>query len=178
MKLLITLALIASSLSSFAVGKELGFVNCVSEEAIELNGLFHKVKYDFSIKHFGTSTLQDPHSGKTIVSEVAKVAGTMNMRISFEADQINSTNNNQLYMNERSYTGANNDVYYSPRKYKNFTRFSLPMEMMGDFDLVMPNAFVRGETKSTTKAVLILTYIDDHHGATVPLKCRFYADAI
>ena len=178
MKNLLILSIILSSFQALAVGKDLGFVKCGSEEAIELNGLFHRVKYDFSIKHYGTSTLVDPHSGKTIVSEVAKIAGTMNVKIAFAADEINSNNDNVLYMNERSHTGANNDVYYTPRKYKNFSRFSLPMEMMGEFDLVLPNAFVKGQTKTTTMAVLILTYIDDHHGASVPLKCHYYADPI
>ena len=178
MKNLVVLAMLISSFSSFGLGKELGFVKCVSDEAIELNGLFHKVKYDFSMKHFGTSTLKVPYNNKTIVSEVASVRGTMKMKIAFDAADINSDDNDVLYLNERTSTGGNNDVYYSPRKYKGFARFSLPMKADGRFDLIMPNSFVRGEVKVTDKAVLVLTYIDDHHGATVPLKCEVYADPI
>jgi hypothetical protein len=179
MKVFATLAFAILSLQSFAIGQELGFFKCASDPSMELIGMYHEVKIDMSMKHFGQNTLKVPYgSGRTIVTEAAQVSGRFDVKIAFDADEISSNDPDVLYMSERKSAQVTNDLFYQPRKYKNFARFSLPMDTMGVFDLILPNSFIKGEITKTDKAVLVLTYILDHHGATVPLSCEKYAEPI
>lgn len=66
-------------------------------------------------------------------------------------------------------------AHYRPRKYKDHIKLEIPFSdfgmSFGETDLIFPKLeLVKG--KENVAAYLVMTAIEDHFGATVPLDCR------
>jgi hypothetical protein len=76
----------------------------------------------------------------------------------------------ELWAQGKGYGTSNSDVYYNPRKYFEHTRFNVDIGF-GDFQLHLPNEYVRGETQST-EGVMVMSWVSDHFGGTVKMNCK------
>lgn len=64
-----------------------------------------------------------------------------------------------------------NDTGYRPRKYRGHTRFYLDWTTHGETQLIMPFKPIQFHHRFF-KAYLIMSQVEDHFGATIPLLCE------
>ena len=146
--ILITLTLAFSTLSSAESYK----LNCEGELFSDFYATF---KYEGSIDILGENDYWLGH-------------GTVDLKLLYEKGD----NEDPWHTDFAKTTPMENNKKYRPQRYKGFVQFPNMAPISGKADLVIPRyAFEGPQVVAEFNAAVILTWVTDHWGGTIPLKC-------
>ncbi len=120
--------------------------------------------------------IEKKQQGDKTVYSLNNYSGNFTITYPEDVNRAYSYQNDKLFIWAQGYQNGetiDNDPSYRPRKYKDHLRYDLGLDNIGSTQFLLPVKKIE-EGEPLFRTVMIMSWIQDHFGTTLPMVCQLY----